>query len=228
LPSEPERRKARAEFSAEKAHAAQLHASESVIRRNMLPEKIDFVAGVDVAYAGKFSVGAADVLEYTTLSLVESKTSRLVTMFPYIPTLLSFREVCPLVAAIGKLALQPSVFLVDGHGVMHPYRFGLASHLGLAIGKPTIGVAKNPLVGEVHRFNEEGWAPVVDDGETVGAALLTRSSRRPLYVSVGHMVSLEKAIAIVRHCTPDTRVPQPILSAHASAEREKRKSQNRS
>lgn len=213
------------EFSVEKAHEAQLHASKSVIRRSVLPEEIDHVAGVDVAYAGGFSIGAVAVLKYRTLSLVESRTSRFATMFPYIPTLLSFREVHPSVAAIEKLRSQPDIFLVDGHGIMHPYRFGFASHLGLVIGKPTIGVAKSLLVGEVGRFNEDGWALIVDNGETVGAALLTRSSPRPLYVSVGHMVSLEKAIEIVRHCTLDTRVPKPILDAHGFAALGKRKNQ---
>jgi deoxyribonuclease V len=212
----------------EKAHRAQLSVSKNVIRRDLVPDRIGLIAGVDVAYAGGLSVGAVAVLDYQTLSSVESRASRCLTMFPYIPTLLSFREVHPAVAAIEKLRVQPDVFLVDGHGIMHPYRLGLASHLGLVIGKPTIGVAKNPLVGSTQRFNEEGWAPIVDGGETVGAALLTGRSPKPLYVSVGHMVSLEGAIGIVKRCTLNTRIPKPILDAHALAEQEKRKTQNSS
>ena len=194
----------------------------------MLPKRIDHVAGLDVAYAGGLSFGAVAVLEYDSLSIVESKISRLATPFPYIPTLLSFREVPPLVAAIKRLTLEPDVFLVDGHGIMHPYRLGLASHLGLIVGKPTIGVAKSRLVGEVCRFDKENQAPVVDNGATVGAALLTRSSQKPIYVSIGHMVSLERAVDIVKHCTQGTRIPKPILDAHNIAAMERRISQNSS
>ena len=222
MSSKPKYRKVKTWFSVEKAHEAQLHASKHVIRQSMLPERIDYVAGVDVAYAGEFSIGAVAVVEYCSLSLVESRTARLATAFPYIPSLLSFREVPPSVAAISKLHAQPDVLLVDGQGIMHPYRFGFASHLGLVIGKPTIGVAKSPLIGEVRRFTEEGWAPIIDNGENVGAALLTRSSTRPLYVSVGHKVSLEKAIEIVKHCTSNTRIPKPVIDAHVLATRNAR------
>lgn len=223
MSSKPDHRKVPSWFSVEKAREAQLHASKHVIRRNMLPEKIRYVAGVDVAYSKGFSIGAVAVLEYQSLSLVESGTARLATRFPYIPTLLSFREVSPSVAAISKLRLQPDVFLVDGQGIAHPYRFGFASHLGIVINKPTIGVAKSPLTGEAHQFTREGWAPIIDKGETVGAALITKSGTRPLYVSVGHMVSLKKAVEIVKHCTINTRIPTPTLDAHNLATQEKRR-----
>jgi deoxyribonuclease V len=213
-------------FSVEKAHAAQLRASKHVIRRDMLPERINYVAGVDVAYSGRFSIGAVAVLDYQSLSLVESKTAKITTRFPYVPTLLSFREIPPSVAAIEKLRFRPDVFLVDGQGIMHPYRLGFASHLGIILGRPSIGVAKSPLTGQVRQFRREGWAPIIDAGETVGVALLTRDNAMPLYVSIGHMVSLEKAIEIVRHCTLDNRIPQPIFHAHTLATQEKRKAQN--
>jgi deoxyribonuclease V len=213
-------------FSVEKAHAAQLRTSKHVIRRDMLPERINYVAGVDVAYSGRFSIGAVAVLNYQSLSLVESKTAQINTRFPYVPTLLSFREIPPSVAAIEKLRFRPDVFLVDGQGIMHPYRLGFASHLGIILGRPSIGVAKSPLIGQVRQFEREDWAPIIDAGETVGVALLTKDNAMPLYVSIGHMVSLEKAIEIVRHCTLDNRIPQPIFHAHTLATQEKRKAQN--
>jgi deoxyribonuclease V len=215
-------------FSVEKAHAAQLRASKHVIRRDILPERINYVAGVDVAYTGRFSIGAVAVLDYQSLSLIESKTAKITTKFPYIPTLLSFREIPPSVAAIEKLLFQPDVFLVDGQGIMHPYRLGFASHLGIILGKPSIGTAKSPLTGQVRQFGREGWAPRIDAGETVGVALLTKNNAKPLYVSIGHMVSLEKAIEIVKHCTLNNRIPQPILHAHTLATQEKRKAKNNS
>lgn len=192
----------------------------------MLPEEIHYVAGVDVAYTGRFSIGAVVVLEYPSLSLVESETARIATMFPYIPTLLSFREIPPSIAAIKKLHLHPDVFLVDGQGIMHPYRLGFASHLGVVLNEPTIGVAKRPLIGEVRQFTREGWVPIIDEGETVGVALLTKKSTNPIYISIGHMVSLRRAIEIVKHCTLRSRIPNPILYAHNLATQEKRKTQN--
>jgi deoxyribonuclease V len=139
---------------------------------------------------------------------------------------LSYREIPPTISAIKKLKLKPDVFLVDGQGVMHPYRLGLASHLGLIIAKPTIGAAKSPLCGEVQAFTEDGWAPIVDKGEVIGAAVATRKGRNPVYVSIGNMVSLETAIAIVKHCTEINAIPEPTRQAHLIATEEKRKMQN--
>ena len=210
-------------FSIENAHEAQLKASERIIRQDFLPEKMQYVAGIDVSYVAGLSIGVATVFDYDSLSLLESKTTYAKTRFPYIPTLLSFREMPPVIEAIKMLRLEPDVFLIDGQGIMHPYRLGLASHLGLAINKPTIGVAKSPLVGAVNEFNEENWAPIIDKKELVGAALLTKKGAKPIYVSIGHMVSLKRAIEVVKHCTPRHRIPKPIRLAHRVATQERRK-----
>ena len=147
-------------FSVEKAHAMQLRLSKLVIQEDILPKNIRYVAGVDVAYTADLSLGAAVVLDYNSLSVVESKKAKVKTRFPYIPTLLSFREIPPTLAAIKKLKAQPDVFLVDGQGIAHPYRLGFASHLGLVLNKPTIGVAKSLLCGQTGAFNQEEWAPI--------------------------------------------------------------------
>jgi len=207
-------------FSVEKAHAMQLCLSKRVIRRDMLSKNIRWVAGVDTAYRADVSIGAAVVLDYNSLSIVESKKTKVKTRFPYIPTLLSFREIPPTLAAIKKLNTQPDVFLVDGQGIAHPYRLGFASHLGLILNRPTIGVAKSLLCGEVGAFNRDRWAPVTDKGEVVGAAVALRREK-PVYVSVGHMVSLKRAISIVKHCTKLHRVPEPIRAAHIIADKER-------
>lgn len=210
-------------FSVSKAHALQRRLAKQVIQEDMLPEKIHFVAGVDVAYVGKTSIGAATVLSYDSLALIESQFAHVKTRFPYIPTLLSFREISPIFSAIEKLENQPDVFLVDAQGIAHQYRMGLASHLGLIIDKPTIGVAKSILCGKAEKMTSEGWTHLIDRREVVGAAVVTGPGRKPVYVSVGHKVSLERAIRIVKHCTRNRRIPEPLLTAHKVANEEKRK-----
>ena len=210
-------------FSTKKAHIMQLRLSKQVIHEDNLPETINYVAGVDVAYAKGISIGAVAVLDFASLSLVESQVMHLKTRFPYVPTLLSFREIPPTYSAIKKLQTQPDVFLVDGQGFAHPYRLGFATHLGLAIDKPTIGVAKSLLYGKVEPVCEHGWAPLTDKGEIIGAEVVTKHGTKPIYVSVGHRVSLRRAIDIVKNCTRTYRIPEPIRKAHILANEEKRK-----
>ncbi|MEM2102400.1 MAG: endonuclease V [Candidatus Bathyarchaeia archaeon] len=213
-------------FSVKKAHNAQRLLSEKILQKDTLPKKIRYIAGIDIAYSEQFAIGAAAVLDYKSLLLKEFKTTICKTRFPYIPTLLSFREIPPAVSAIKKLKLDPAVFLIDGQGIMHPYRLGFAAHLGLVINRPTIGIAKSPLCGKVQAFTNDYWAPIVDKHEVVGAAVITKKGKSPLYVSVGNMVSLQTAISIVKHCTKTNRIPEPLLQAHRIATEEKRKIQN--
>ena len=203
-------------FSVEKAHTMQRHLSKQVIREDKIPKNVRYVAGVDVAYTTESSIGAVAVLDYDSLSLVKSKTAKVKTRFPYIPTLLSFREIPPTLAAIKKLKTQPDVFLVNGQGIAHPYRLGFASHLGLVVNKPTIGVAKSLLCGKVGNFNKEGWAPITHKDEIIGAAV-AKYGKKPIYVSIGHMVSLERAIEIAEHCIRGHRLPEPLQMAHIIA-----------
>jgi deoxyribonuclease V len=206
-------------FSVEKVHTMQRHLSKQVIREDKIPKKVRYVAGVDVAYTAESSIGAVAVLDYDSLSLVKSKTAKVKTRFPYIPTLLSFREIPPTLAAIKKLKTQPDVFLVNGQGIAHPYRLGFASHLGLVVNKPTIGVAKSLLCGKVGNFNKEGWAPITHKDEIIGAAV-AKCGKKPIYVSIGHMISLKRAIKIVEHCIRSHKLPEPLQMAHIIASRQ--------
>jgi deoxyribonuclease V len=208
-------------FSISKAHKAQTRLSEKVISEDRLPEKINLVAGVDVAYAGELAVGAAAVLDYESLELLESQTAMCRVKLPYIPTLLSFREIPPAVACIRRLKLQPDVFLVDGQGIAHPYRCGFASHLGLALGKTTIGVAKSRLIGKPTKIG--GEVVLVENGQITGSVVTTKEDSKPVYVSVGHLISLETATKIVKHCVRNSRIPEPLLQAHRIASEERRK-----
>ncbi len=158
---------------------------------------------------------AAAALDLASLELEESAVVCYRTAFPYVPGFLSFHETPAVLAALERLRMRLDLLLVDGHGLAHPRRFGLACHIGLLAAVPAIGVAKSVLIG---RYEEPGrdrgaWAPLVHDGETVGAALRTRSHTRPVYVSVGHRISLRTAIDYVLRCTPMFRLPEPIRLA---------------
>lgn len=214
----------RPNFSIEKARETQLRLSKQIVFEDVLPKKIHLIAGVDVAYVKDSSIGAVAVLDYTSLKLVESQIALCKTRFSYVPTLLSFREIPPTVLSIKKLHLQPDIVLVDAHGFAHPYRCGFASHLGLVIGKPTIGVAKSRLFGKVEDARGKRDVILLKHGnEVIGAVVTTKSGCKPVYVSVGHMVSLETAVKIVKHCACHKRIPEPILKAHELATAEKRK-----
>lgn len=208
-------------FSLEKARKLQTNLSKKLILEDHFNKPIRYVAGVDVAYAGNKSIGVVAVLEYGSMRLAELKVAKVATHFPYVPTLLSFREVPPAVSAIRKLRLKPDVFLVDGHGFAHPYRLGFASHLGLVLNIATIGVAKNILCGRIIEVENKSWKPIIHRGEVIGGAVYTNPNAKPVYVSVGHKVSLESAIKIVLKCSKGHRIPEPIRKAHAIANKVK-------
>jgi deoxyribonuclease V len=211
-------------FSVEKAHKTQIKLSEKIILKDEIPDRIRFVAGVDVAYARDVSIAAIAVLDFDSLRLEESQTAICKTLFPYIPTLLSFREIPPAVQAIQKLHVQPDVFLVDAHGYAHPYRCGFASHLGLIIKKPTIGVAKSMLIGKLEKSEQnKDTAMIMHKGEIIGAQITTKPKQKPIYVSIGNMISLKTAVKIVKQCILNSRIPEPIAEAHEIAKTEKRK-----
>ncbi len=198
-------------FSVKKAHNTQVCLSKNLILEDRLPRKIRMVGGVDVSYVGKVGIGVVTVLDYNSLECMEAQVATCEVKMPYIPTLLSFREIPPAVATIKKLELQPDVFLVDAQGFAHPYRCGFASHLGLALGIPTVGVAKSRLIGVP--VEKDGRTLLFDKGEVIGEEVITKPGAKPIYVSIGHRVSRETAVKIVKHCSK-TRIPQPTLQAH--------------
>jgi deoxyribonuclease V len=210
-------------FSIQKAHATQLRMSNQIIFEDKLPAEIRLIAGIDVAYAKGITIGAVAIVDYDSLKLLESQTAISKTRMPYIPTLLSFREIPVSVMSIKKLRLQPDLFLVDGQGFAHPYRCGFASHLGLVLGRPTIGVAKSRLFGNVGNARVEDVVLLKHKREVVGAVVATKQGSKPLYVSVGHMISLETAVKIVKTCARGERIPEPLMKAHQIADAEKRK-----
>lgn len=200
------------------AIALQQKLASRVIAHGDVPQ-VRTIAGVDLAFSSDGSGAVAGIIVYAYPELMEiarvSVRARLT--YPYIPGLLSFREGPILEEAFAKLKTEPDVILFDGQGLAHPRRLGIASHMGLILGKPTIGCAKSRLCG-VH--DEPGpemgdWSRLVDKktGEVIGAVLRTRERVKPIYVSVGHMVSLERAIEIVLGCLDRTRIPKPTREA---------------
>ncbi|MBI2979568.1 MAG: deoxyribonuclease V [Chloroflexi bacterium] len=180
-----------------------------------------FIAGVDIS-AGKASgmaTGAVVVLSYPELKVVETKVVQGELDFPYVPGFLSFRELPLVLAACEGLRIAPDLFLVDGQGIAHPRRFGIASHLGLFLDTPTIGCAKSRLCGshEVPGTEPGSYAELTDKGEVIGVALRTRPGVKPVYVSIGHKVELEAAIHWVLECCRGYRLPEPTRLAHLAA-----------
>lgn len=203
-----------------RAREIQLEMQKEVILDDRLG-RVQYVAGVDVGYEENNTItrAAVAVLRLPRLALYESAIAYRPTSFPYIPGLLSFRETPAVLEALAQLRQPPDLLLCDGQGIAHPRRFGLACHIGVLTGFPAIGVAKNCLMG-VHDplpRNKGSWVPLDDKDEVIGAVLRTRTGVKPLYVSIGHKVSLSTAIEYVMRCTTRFRLPETTRWAHRLA-----------
>ncbi len=203
-----------------RAREIQLELAPRVSREGTV-ESPRFIAGVDISVNrwAKTGRGAVVVLSYPELEPVEVQvvTDRL--EFPYVPGLLTFREAPLVLAACEQLRVTPDLFMVDGQGFAHPRRIGLASHLGLCLGVPTIGCAKSRLCGEYDEPSVErgSFADLTDSGEVIGVVVRSRSGVKPLFVSVGHKICLEDSVRWVLACCQGYRIPQPTRLAHQAA-----------
>lgn len=201
------------------ARDIQLGLAEKVCRCNKIGE-VRLVAGADIsAPRGAPATGAVVVLSYPALEPVEVRVVRQALSFPYVPGLLTFREAPLVIEAWRKLTLKPDLLLVDGQGLAHPRRMGIASHLGLLVDIPTIGCAKSRLIGEHGPVGDEAGSrtELRDGDEVIGAVLRTRAGSRPLYVSIGHKVDLNAAVEWVLKCCRGHRLPEPSRLAHLAA-----------
>ncbi|MBI4188861.1 MAG: deoxyribonuclease V [Chloroflexi bacterium] len=198
----------------------QRRLASQVSRNNELAHP-RFIAGVDIS-AGKASgkaTGAVVVLSYPELKVVETKVVQGELDFPYVPGFLSFRELPLILTACEGLTFAPDLFIVDGQGIAHPRRFGIASHLGLFLDTPAIGCAKSRLCGshEIPGAEPGSYAELTDKGEVIGVALRTKYDVKPVYVSIGHKVDLKTAIHWVLECCRGYRLPEPTRLAHLAA-----------
>jgi deoxyribonuclease V len=198
----------------------QSRLAAQVVRTNQLSGP-RYIAGLDISVDRERGMGrgAVVVLSYPELEVAEVQTVEDSIDFPYVPGLLSFREAPITLAACAKLSITPDLFLVDGQGIAHPRRLGLASHLGLFLDRPTIGCAKSRLCGS-HGTPDEAagsYAELKDNNETIGAVLRTKAGTNPIYVSIGHKVDLDAAILWALQCCRGYRLPEPTRLAHLAA-----------
>jgi deoxyribonuclease V len=200
------------------AVAIQTNLRGKLVLRDDGPGDVRTVAGADISCSkGDDRVYAAVVLlDAVTLEVVEQASHIGRTSFPYIPGLLSFREGPPLLRAFEKLRRRPDLLLFDGQGIAHPRGFGLASHMGLILDLPSVGCAKTRLIGA---FEEPGArrgqrSALIHDGRQIGVVLRTKDRVKPVFVSQGHRISLERSVDAVLQCTRRYRIPEPIRRAH--------------
>ncbi len=211
------------DISPTEAVALQRELSGQLRVDRSLPETaVQTIAGVDLsppdAESGRVR-GAAVVVAWPSLEVLEVSTAEGIADFPYVPGLLSFREAPILLEALAGLRSTPDVILVDGQGTAHPRRFGIACHLGLAIDVPTIGCAKSRLVGDYEEPGEEkgAWTPLEHKNDVIGAVVRTRTAVNPIYVSPGNTIDLESSVRWALACSPRYRVPVPTRLAHRAA-----------
>lgn len=205
------------DISPKEAILLQQKLRKQVILEDRIGE-VRIIAGTDVSYDAKVKQARAVValLSFPDLSLISHTTATMASPFPYIPGLLSFREVPPLIECFKQLESKPDLILCDGHGFAHPRRFGLACHLGVLFDIPSIGVAKRILVGEHEPIPQTrgAWKPLFQEGEIIGAAVQSRPNTKPIYVSIGHRISLGTSIELLMKCTTRYRLPETTRWAH--------------
>lgn len=193
------------------AKLIQAQLRDKVIDADELGE-VRYVAGVDIGFKNNYTISQAAIaiLTYPELELVEQAIAQIPTAFPYVPGYLSFREIPAILAALPQIKTTPNLILCDGQGYAHPRRLGLACHLGVLLDIPTIGVAKSLLIGQHEAVSPEkgSWQPLLDKGETIGVVLRSRTKVKPIYVSIGHKISLPTAINYVMGCLTKYRLPE--------------------
>jgi deoxyribonuclease V len=206
------------DVSPDEARAIQIELAPLVIHAGDVTS-VSTVAGIDVSVRDGVSRAAVVVDSWRDFSPLETRFATQPTSFPYVPGLLSFREAPVIIQACLELERTPDLVIVDGQGIAHPRGIGIASHIGLLLDVPTIGCAKSLLVGRVGPVSEAvgDWTPITYQGRTIGAALRTRVKVKPVYVSIGHRISLESAVHWVLACCRGRRLPEPQRQAHQAA-----------
>lgn len=202
------------------ARAIQEQLRPKVRRKNAAGlRKIKHIAGIDISLRDNRATAAVVVLAYPSLELVEYATHEADVPFPYVPGLLTFRECPSIIACAEKISVEPDLIMVDGHGIAHPRRIGIAAHVGLLFDRPTIGCAKSRLVG---KHEEPGPEPgsqteLWDRDEIIATVLRTKRRCLPLYISIGHKIDLPTATKMVLACGRGYRLPEPTRFAHQVA-----------
>ncbi len=192
-----------------------------VIVNDNTPRKIQTIGGFDIAYTKDYGYACGVVLDYETFGIIEKKVIKAKIDFPYVSTFLSFREAPSVINVYNELRKEPDVIMVNGHGIMHPARAGLASHVGVMLDKPSIGVAQNNLIGDF-KFPSDtmDFNQITFKGNHIGWVLKSKEGSDPIFISPGHKVSMERSLGITKHCIKENKLPEPIRIAHYFADKE--------
>lgn len=202
-------------FSLEKARNAQKIIASKCIKNNCF-SKIDIIAGADATYKKNFTIASIASINFKTHEIIEMKTIYDKTNFPYIPTLLSFREAPLIFKCYHLLNNKPDIIIVNGHGIAHPYKCGLATHIGVILNIPSIGVARKKLYGEEKSINNKIF--LIDEESSIIAEVIKRGKSK-LYISIGNMIDLETSVSIVLSLLNGLNLPLPLQIAHNECER---------
>ncbi|MDA8306124.1 MAG: endonuclease V [Deltaproteobacteria bacterium] len=209
-------------LSAKEAISLQKTLAEQVLIQP-LPARLKILGAEDLSYSKHSDLLFAVILtfKWPGLDLIESVHHVCKASFPYVPGLLSFREVPPLIEAYGKLGQKPDVLLCDAQGIAHPRKLGLAAHLGLCLGIPTVGCAKSRLCGthDDPPLKKGSSRPLMLDGEQVGIVFRSRDGVKPIYISPGHLADVQSSKKLVYRCLRRYRIPEPLRLAHIEANR---------
>lgn len=213
-------------LSPQQAIELQKQMAYEVVAEDRFQTPFKTVAGIDLGYnaANETCRAVVVVLSFPQLQLIEASEAIMPIQFPYVPGLLSFRETPVAIKALEKLTVTPDVILCDGQGLAHPRGFGIACHIGLIADVPTVGAAKSILVGKFENLGEMRGStrPLIYKNQTIGAAVRTKDKVQPMYVSVGHKISLATAIELVLQCAPKYRLPETTRLADKMASYRKR------
>ena len=206
------------DVTSEEARRIQNGLRRQVVRTDRFG-RINTVAGVDIGLKKDIARASVVVLSFPELQVIDSVVTESPVRFPYIPGLLSFREIPPLLTAFTQLQTEPDLVIVDGQGIAHPRRFGLASHLGLILDKPAIGCAKSRLCGQYEEPESEqgSYTYLMDKDEVIGAVVRTRKNVQVVYISIGHRISLDAARTWTLACCRGYRLPETTRYAHNAA-----------
>jgi deoxyribonuclease V len=201
----------------DEASAVQQRLRQHVVIAPLSAAGLRRVAGIDASFSGSDLIVAVVIVDFATQRPLERVSARSPVTYPYVPGLLSFREAPGILAALARLSSLPDVLMVDGQGLAHPRRFGIACHLGVLLDLPAIGCAKSILTGHPAPLATAAGSLaelVAEDKEVVGMAVRTRAGVKPVFVSVGHRVDLASAVQVVYACARGYRLPEPTRLAH--------------
>lgn len=202
----------------EKLRKIQIKTAKRVILKNEFVKPIKTIAGFDLAFLNDEAFVAGIVMNYKKLDVKEIKIIKTHMNFPYIPTFLSFREGPPIMKLYKKLKTKPDVIMINGQGIAHPLFCGMASHVGVLLNVPSVGVAQNKLCGKYKEPKKVGdYSKIIYEGKTVGYAYKSKDNCKPILISPGHRISLIESLKIVKDCIKGYKMPLPLAMAHLQA-----------